>query len=782
VLLPTLERALLNSRLSQDMKPSTLAFLSLLAVAPSEAHAQDLGPTSAPPAGWKALAASADGNRIVAVVLNSDGWGLLQSPLYTSADGGGTWILSSAPYDYWSTVASSVNGATLIAASERGGTELAPDSGGGAIYISRDSGTSWVKSSAPTNDWSALAASADGLRLVAAARRDVSLLDGAGSVYTSTNAGLNWVQAEVPRVPWNAAACSADGAKVVIAAGIDYNSLGKTGGLIYTSADSGATWTPTSAPSLSWQTIASSADGTKVLAASDREAYVSTNGGGDWTLAVDGAGILARLFGITNGPDASWTSAACSADGALLAVAGDWGRGQSIYESRDGGATWAPNRAYSSGVQAVAMAADGSKLLVATTSGHIDSSSPLPSTWKPSASPSDMIWSALACSSNGTMIVAASLGAATNAASENGPIYTSTDSGATWVLNRAPERPWVALASSADGSKLAAASYSVLSDPGAIYTSSDSGASWMPSNAPAAPWRCLASSADGGKLFAASELGPSGGRICVSPDSGSTWVSSSPVHNWTSVACSADGIKVVAADIYDPAMGVPPGFICVSGDSGVTWTQTSAPNRSWWSVASSGDGSTLAAAAEDGIYLSADSGGTWVHSAATPVIGIAISADGRTLVASAPGSPSGVWDYAGLIRISCSSDAGATWIPASPPADFDNDLPPVALSGGGSRVFVAPFGAPIYHFQMPLAPPGAAPWSAPRLGINSSATGLKLSWLVPSKPLVLQANSNLSTTNWTQVTTPGILNLATLRYEVAIQLDSTHSFYRLNQP
>jgi len=58
-----------------------------------------------------------------------------------------------------------------------------------------------------------------------------------------------------------------------------------------------------------------------------------------------------------------------------------------------------------------------------------------------------MGWIGVACSSDGTKLVAV--------AYDNG-IYTSTNSGATWVSNSVPNEQWFSVASSADGTKLVA--------------------------------------------------------------------------------------------------------------------------------------------------------------------------------------------------------------------------------------------------------------------------------------------------------------------------------------
>src|SRR6266446_7000870 len=74
-------------------------------------------------------------------------------------------------------------------------------------------------------------------------------------------------------------------------------------------------------------------------------------------------------------------------------------------------------------------------------------------TWMPTSAPSN-VWSAVACSADGTHLVAA-----TGSSTYNGQIYTSTNGGTNWSLTAAPTLHWVSVASSADGHKLLAAAY-----------------------------------------------------------------------------------------------------------------------------------------------------------------------------------------------------------------------------------------------------------------------------------------------------------------------------------
>jgi hypothetical protein len=99
------------------------------------------------------------------------------------------------------------------------------------------------------------------------------------------------------------------------------------------------------------------------------------------------------------------------------------------------------------------------------------------------------------------------------------------------------------------------------------------------------------------------------------------------------VASSTDGIELVAA--------TQNAGIYISTNSGFAWTVTTAPNVIYTSIASSANGTHLAAAASDlanSVYISVDSGATWTANgspAASPAGGrVASSADGHLLAAA----------------------------------------------------------------------------------------------------------------------------------------------------
>ena len=261
----------------------------------------------------------------------------------------------------------------------------------------------------------------------------------------------------------------------------------------------------------------------------------------------------------------------------------------------------------------------------------------------------------------------------------NGYIYTSTDSGVTWIeRTSAGKRPWnYTIESSADGTKLVAAasiSYVTPNIPGGIYTSNDAGATWTAQTSLGEQmWAGVAISADGTKISVA------GNSIYVSGDSGATWTNRSPNTaggwyrivsslngtiiaaeqnstiyistnsgvTWTAraafnsgFAMSNDGTKLIAGDY--------PGYLYTSTDSGASWTQrTSAGSRNWRQFSSSSDGTKLVTFDNPGfIYTSIDSGVTWTAQSSGGAIyrqGLDSSPDGSKIVIG----PSGGYIFTG---------------------------------------------------------------------------------------------------------------------------------------
>jgi len=72
-----------------------------------------------------------------------------------------------------------------------------------------------MMTSAPATNWTSIATSADGTRLVAAAG---GLSGGyVGPIYFSTNSGSTWTITDAPFINWTSVASSADGSRLVAA-------------------------------------------------------------------------------------------------------------------------------------------------------------------------------------------------------------------------------------------------------------------------------------------------------------------------------------------------------------------------------------------------------------------------------------------------------------------------------------------------------------------------------------------------------------------------------------
>lgn len=219
-----------------------------------------------------------------------------------------------------------------------------------------------------------------------------------------------------------------------------------------------------------------------------------------------------------------------------------------------------------------------------------------------------------------------------------GPIYISTNSGATWTSNNLVT-DCSCVASSADGNKLLAVSFNDGNGGfGAVWTSTDAGLNWTSNNIPYVPagffrtFLSAASSADGSHLL----VGSYGSVLYNSTNSGLTWQTNNvPMATWQAVASSADGTRLIAA--------INNGKVYTSTNTGVTWTTNNLPSELWESVASSADGTRLAVVGSN-IYSSTNSGTAWASNNAPALhwSSIAASADGDRMVAS--DRTGGIWN------------------------------------------------------------------------------------------------------------------------------------------
>jgi photosystem II stability/assembly factor-like uncharacterized protein len=376
--------------------------------------------------------------------------------------------------------------------------------------------------------------------------------------------------------------------------------------------------------------------------------------------------------------------------------------------------------------------------MVILQSGHAQSP-----TWTVTGSASNL-WSAVACSADGSRLVAA-----TGGQFANGQIYLSSDSGTNWTPTSAPLQRWISVASSADGTKLIAAAY----DWG-IYTSADSGTTWSSNNVANVPfgtWMSVSSSADGSTLFAARYFNY---VLFSSTNSGALWVPrTNTLADIFSVAVSADGTLAVASDNN--------GHVATSTNAGLTWTtNTTLVGSTVIHVAASADGHRLVAVPTGKtVFASTNQGANWTSNSLPPNSSWLLAA------CSADGSRLTVIAQKGLIY--SSTDSGSTWLSNSAPGLTWQSA---ASSADGNCVFAAPSNGSIWVRR-------TAP--VPVLALTSSAPGPVLSWVLPSAPFVAQRSDSLQPPAWTDLSNAPLLNLTNLQNQLLLPPGNDSGYYRL---
>lgn len=245
--------------------------------------------------------------------------------------------------------------------------------------------------------------------------------------------------------------------------------------------------------------------------------------------------------------------------------------------------------------------------------------------------PLDQPWWAVAVSADGSTLMAAS---------NLGQLYVSHDGGRTWQQHLHSTH-WSAVAVSPDGQHMAATAYGER-----IWVSHDAGSTWQETGE-VRDWVGVTLSKDGRRLAADAKFD----RIHVSSDGGLTWSAHTEVANWQSVAASGDGLRLIAA--------VGAGSVWLSDDGGLTWRAVNAGQRDWYRVGSSSDGQQLSASDSGGyLYISHDRGATWSPQFREgPINFISYSGDARQLVIDVPHTQSILPD--GKVHIS--TDFGQTW-------------------------------------------------------------------------------------------------------------------------
>jgi len=245
---------------------------------------------------------------------------------------------------------------------------------------------------------------------------------------------------------------------------------------------------------------------------------------------------------------------------------------------------------------------------------------------------SERMWWGLAMSDNAEIQTATIFGGA------GGYIYTSGDTGVTWIPRATDaNRQWKSVAMSSDGQYQTAVVFN-----GLIYTSSNFGVDWTPLAEATRPYWGVAMSASSQYQT----IIDSDGYIYTSSNFGASWTPRDSERRWSCIAMSANGKYQTAAD------GLFSGKIYVSSNYGVDWTAKDS-DRYWYCIALSSDGQYQTAAEANGrIYTSFNFGASWIpRDVVRDWSAVAMTAKGDIQMAT----------DAGPGKIYISMDYGASW-------------------------------------------------------------------------------------------------------------------------
>jgi hypothetical protein len=179
--------------------------------------------------------------------------------LWTSSDGGVTWVdrtPSGSAHDlFWGSVASDSTGTKLVALQ----TEDGFGQGDADVWTSADGGETWIHqlriAQPVAPPCASVASDATGTHLVVAAN----------GIWTSADSGATWTQQQAPKDAWGSVASDATGTHLVA---VNNCSSGNPTD-VWTSADSGVTWTNetagTAAANQAWSGVATNANGSLLV-------------------------------------------------------------------------------------------------------------------------------------------------------------------------------------------------------------------------------------------------------------------------------------------------------------------------------------------------------------------------------------------------------------------------------------------------------------------------------------------------------------------------------------
>ncbi|HWD17968.1 MAG TPA: hypothetical protein VHB20_01710, partial [Verrucomicrobiae bacterium] len=318
--------------------------------------------------------------------------------------------------------------------------------------------------------------------------------------------------------------------------------------------------------------------------------------------------VVSNSFGLSYGSDATipvpvsalataapvdlWGGLACSADGSVVIAVTQNNGGSGNYEtiSTNGGLNWTPGTFTGDQVFSAACSADGKRMVLAGGAGGGSNalflSTNAGATWGPPIGPANQSWAGAVCSANGQTLVAASMDTGTN----NGSIFISRDGGTTWNPTTQAGN-WYGVSCSADASVIVALGTSSGGD--FLSVSTNGGAGWATVSPPSGfYWSTLALSGDGSMIYAALLSGAYPvGTLQVSHDDGQSWLpTGSGTGPWGFVSCSFDGSRVLLISASDYFGASTNNDILLSTDGGASFAEVGAESAPWEIAAMAANG------------------------------------------------------------------------------------------------------------------------------------------------------------------------------------------------
>jgi photosystem II stability/assembly factor-like uncharacterized protein len=379
------------------------------------------------------------------------------------------------------------------------------------------------------------------------------------------------------------------------------------GGNVLTSTDAGVTWTFRTAPgSRLWRTAAISDNGSVMVVGSENgQVWTSTNSGVTWTNPTNVTQVYASVI---------------SPDGRTVAFGGPNGE-YSLFISTNSGATFTNPRIQGNGgpVVGIVIVWNTPSIILVTTSG-----------WMWRSVNSGGSWTNIVANTGWGNIVTTADGAIMAVAHPT-DIRVSTDFGVTWTSKLSSQNSWKDVKVSSDGQKMVA-----LSGAGHIWISTNAGTNWTQQSTSGGPggsyaWYNAGVSSDLSTIVCLVWTSTGGNNIY------SLWKTTNLGTTWTTFDVMPGGgyIRNMAAsyDLKYVIMAVNGDYVYTSTNSGTTYTrQTSMGIGNWGSVATSQDGTVLAAVnINSSIWVSTNSGGTWQQTAGGQIFICCVSSTGQPM-------------------------------------------------------------------------------------------------------------------------------------------------------